>query len=154
MPGIALAGAGAALIVLILLAGIVLALGSGGSPRALKDGRPGDCYARPPDGGGVLDAVPVSCQKAHIIEVFYRGKYPDGGSSHFPGGDTVGRYARTTCAREFQSYVGVPSDTSDYSFVFVPPDAQQWDGGGRSVYCFLTKDDNAVVYDSARGSQR
>lgn len=62
--------------------------------------------------------------------------------------------AQTRCYDEFEPYVGMDYESSEYDFGWFVPTAQSWSNDDRTINCVLYLNDGGVSTGSARGSGR
>jgi hypothetical protein len=96
-----------------------------------------------------VDAIP--CEQSHNAEVFANIELPDG---EFPGDGPVTDTAETRCFDEFEPYVGMDYESSEYNFGWFVPTGESWSNGDRTINCVLYLNDGGVSTGSARGSGR
>jgi hypothetical protein len=116
----------------------------------------GDCFmdgsATPtsPDDTTEVDSVDaIPCEQSHNAEVFANIELPDG---DFPGDGPVTDTAETRCYDEFEPYVGLDYESSEYNFGWFVPTSQSWSNGDRTINCVLYLNDGGVSTGSAQGS--
>ena len=91
----------------------------------------------------------VDCAEPHDLEVFYTGLLPD---EPWPGQDTVNDDADDRCYTEYEDYVGISYEDSDYDYSFYLPDEQEWAAGKRTVVCVVTPFPGEDLTGSVKGS--
>lgn len=110
----------------------------------------GDCWAVAEDVNGT-EAVPsevVPCNGPHVFEVYSINFLPDGLSPPFD------EPASEQCLQDFETFVGVPYETSAYFFEWYQPEPETYNLGDRRVACLITTADYAPVSGSLEGSAR
>lgn len=101
--------------------------------------RVGDCLESMDWGGGEMSTVPViPCAEPHESEVYAAVDLPDG---DFPGAEAVDTQSGEFCYGEFQGFVGVAWEDSEFEYGYLAPTEQSWGQGDREVLC--------VVWDPA-----
>jgi hypothetical protein len=85
--------------------------------------RVGDCLTMVQ--GTEVDAVPVvPCSEPHSDEVFFDFTLDDG---DFPGDEAIATAAQDGCLAEFDTFVGMPYDSSTLDIGWYVPTADSWD---------------------------
>ncbi len=109
----------------------------------------GDCVADP----SLVEQVAVhvvECGDEHWFEIYASVEMP--GTDH-PGDEAVRAFADQICVGQFEEYVGVGREESDYTIERVFPTTESWHmWGDRLVSCALTTPE--VRRGTARGSRR
>ena len=104
----------------------------------------GDCTANPEAGTGTsgpLQALP--CSKPHAYEVFAILEISD---AELPQPDELTARATKECLPAFTAYVGVESEYSRYSSIYLAPDATTWqDPTERRITCLAGAADGGLV---------
>ena len=103
----------------------------------------GDCV----DGSDVVD-----CAAPHDFEVYLVTSHPAAADEPFPGNSTLTDYGDQTCSPPFEGYVGVPLADSDYTYLWLAPDAEYWEAGDREVVCGVTNVADEKLTGSLKGS--
>jgi hypothetical protein len=117
----------------------------------------GDCVVPPTEIKAELSTVRVvSCASRHTQEAYALVDYKtaDGASpaSVYPGDDVLKKYADGACAQRYEGYVGVAYADSSLFFTYLLPSARGWQGGDRSVVCFVTTTGQSLTR-SVKGSK-
>ena len=103
----------------------------------------GDCV----DGSDVVD-----CAVPHDFEVYLVTSHPAAADEPFPGNSTLTDYGDQTCSPPFEDYVGVPLAESEYTYLWLAPDAEFWEAGDREVVCGVTNVADEKLTGSLQGS--
>lgn len=118
----------------------------------------GDCFmdeaetpTSPDDTTQVESVEAIPCEQSHNAEVFANIDLPDG---DFPGDAPVTDMAETRCFDEFEPYVGMAYESSEYNFGWFVPTGESWSNGDRTINCVLYLNDGGASTGSARGSGR
>jgi hypothetical protein len=118
----------------------------------------GDCFDLPGSGSSFDPSATIDkttampCAQAHHYEVFYTGTLDDTGS--YPTDTQLNDFTDANCTPAFAAYVGVPVESSAFTYYFFFPDSSSWDAGDRGIQCSLADPDLAPLAGSARGSNR
>jgi hypothetical protein len=144
----------------LVAASLVAVACSGGGGDGEDEGLPtepftlgvevGGCFDRPasPD----VTAVPtVDCSAPHDFQLYASAELEGDG---FPGDEEVATQALTLCNEQFSPYVGVSPDQSGLVVVPVPPTAEQWEDGVRTVDCTVTIRSPDRLEGSVEGSEQ
>ncbi|MDX6610745.1 MAG: hypothetical protein QOF85_2698, partial [Solirubrobacterales bacterium] len=116
-----------------------------------------DCVVPPNEIKAELSKVRVvSCATNHTQEAYALVDYvPAGGASPasvYPGDEVLKKYADGACAQRYEGYVGVAYADSSLFFTYLLPSARGWQGGDRSVVCFVTTTGKPLT-KSVKGSK-
>ena len=115
----------------------------------------GDCYNFPDDSATsseveTLSAVP--CADPHQAEAYHEIEI-DG--DEFPGTPAVEEEADAACLAEFETFVGMPYDTSTLEFTYLAPTEASWDQlDDRLVSCLVLDPANPEVTGTLEGAAR
>jgi hypothetical protein len=117
----------------------------------------GDCVVPPTEIKAELSKVRVvNCATRHTQEAYALVDYApaDGASpaSVYPGDDVLKKFADGACAQRYEGYVGVAYADSKLFFTYLLPSARGWQGGDRSVVCFVTTTGGPLT-KSVKGSK-
>lgn len=109
----------------------------------------GQCFvAMPPS--PAADVAPVSCDRTHRYEVYYRYQFPAG---DFLGETTVRSQAEQQCLAAFEPFVGLNYVDSIYAYDALAPSQEEWDrADGRAAVCLLSRFDGSERVGTARGT--
>lgn len=130
--------------------GAVVAGGEVGAFRI----RLGDCLLAAADGDfESIEAVP--CEQPHQNEVFAAFNLPFGESAAFPGRDALGAAADDGCLAQFEPFVGVTYDVSEYGIASITPSEGSWtEVNDREILCLISNYDGTPKTGSARDTNR
>jgi eukaryotic-like serine/threonine-protein kinase len=155
---------GAAAACAVIIAAIVLSLGSSRSPASAQPGvgsqpssaapsatptlgnlrvyqlRAGDCLTGANMELNTSDPWPeltlaVLCNRPHTAEVFFADNNFWPQNSPFPGDGRITEDGDTACNKAFRSYVGIAYSKSKYTWTNIIPDAATWPTGDRALHC-------------------
>ena len=78
----------------------------------------------------------VDCSGPHDFEVYLVTDHPASPGEPYPGNKALSDYGDQTCAgTAYESYMGVPLEKSEYTYVWLSPDAELWAAGDREIIC-------------------
>ena len=103
----------------------------------------GDCV----DGSDVVD-----CAAPHDYEVYLVTSHPASADEPFPGNTALSDYGDQTCTAAYEGYVGVPFADSDYTYIWLGPDAELWDAGDREFVCGVSNVSDEKLTGSVKES--
>jgi hypothetical protein len=90
------------------------------------------------------------CTETHSGEVIFVGDH-DGDT--YPISLALDRYVEENCVPAFETYVGAAIDSSpDLGIGYFYPDRDAWDGGDKSITCYVAKSDEGPMTESVKGS--
>jgi hypothetical protein len=89
----------------------------------------------------------VPCEQPHDNEIYASLELPDG---EYPGVEEIQGLAIDGCDGEFEGYVGVAFEESEFGAFETHPTAESWEQGDRQVLCVLFGDEQKT--GSARDS--
>jgi Septum formation len=94
----------------------------------------GDCLSEQAAATGEVSEVPVvPCEEPHDSEVYFSYTVPD--ADTFPG--DFQEHVDAQCIPQFQTFVGVPYESSGLSLTWLEPTAESWDAGDRELLCIV-----------------
>jgi len=101
----------------------------------------------------------VPCGQGHTAEVFYANNYYWAKNAPFPGANAITQTATAECNNAFQSYVGIASSKSIYTWTVTVPNQSTWPTGDRELHCMAYYKTNAVpsgetLHGSIRGTAK
>lgn len=97
--------------------------------------RVGDCLETMDWGAEGFSTVPViPCAEEHESEIYAAVDLPDG---DYPGDDSVATQADDYCYSEFEGFVGVAWEDSDFDYGYLSPSPESWEQGDREVLCMI-----------------
>jgi hypothetical protein len=160
----AVAGLAMVAVCAVIVAAVVLSLGSGhhaaspgaasrpsstaASPAATPTAgslqlfqlRVGDCLAGANMALNTSNPWPkltmaVPCDQPHTAEVFLADNNFWPQDSAFPGNAAISKEGNAACNRAFRSYVGIAYAKSIYTWTNIIPDASTWPSGDRALHC-------------------
>ena len=115
----------------------------------------GDCLNDAAEAGDVSTVPVVDCAEPHDSEIYASIRMDD---AEYPGLEATIAAADADCRAAFESFVGIPSDNSIYSYATLYPTESSWDGGDREILCriALAGADGAIeqVSGSLKGHAR
>lgn len=110
----------------------------------------GDCLTDDPAGGSVEEVPVVPCDQPHTSEVYFSYTIEE---ESFPGTDGMDRITQEQCMPAFQSFVGLPYETSQIEVTTLAPTAESWEQGDRELLCMVV-DPAGQVTGSLQGANR
>lgn len=111
----------------------------------------GDCLDSAELGEEVETVPTVPCDEPHDTEIFASTQLPDG---DFPGDDAVFAAADEFCLPEFESFIGLPYDSSEIYYQPLTPAQVGWEElGDREVLC-MAVDEAGGVTGTLQGANR
>ena len=125
-------------------------VGTDGEETSVFDLEVGDCFSASED--ELETVVVVSCDAAHVFEVYHVFDHEAGGDDAYPGDDEILQYADTECQVPFEDFVGLDYQSSQWYITSVTPSQETWDQGDREIVCTLNLEDRTDVTGSAEGS--
>ena len=99
----------------------------------------------------------VPCEGPHDREVFFETEFPAEAGAPYPGTDPIEEFARTTCYRSFQPFIGVAFEVSELEIAFtIPPEENFTDPQARyrGIVCYVYDPEGDMLDGSARGLRR
>lgn len=100
----------------------------------------------------------VNCADPHTFEVYaeltYGSDTPSGRGAPYPGDLAVANRAETQCAGEFEAFMGLPWEASDFEIRTWWPMQQGWDRGDRSILCAVYRVTGGTTVGSVRGTEQ
>lgn len=116
---------------------------------AANDLRVGDCFTIP-DGTTVATVERLACTQTHNAEVIFVGEYT---GASFPISLSLNSYVEEQCVPAFETYVGRPIDAAaELSLAYLHPTRDSWDGGDRTITCYISRADESPLTESLRSS--
>lgn len=107
----------------------------------------GDCFTNLPVGEvSSIEAVP--CGEDHLFEIYHLFDVD------LPAFDSaaIDTAAADGCLAAFEGYMGVPFETSYYTFDGLQPSAGSWEAGDREVVCLTTPKNGTTTAGTAKGA--
>ncbi|MDG2229562.1 MAG: septum formation family protein [Gammaproteobacteria bacterium] len=120
--------------------------------------RMGDCFNNPSlsdlEGSETKDVATVSaipCALPHDFEIYaLSDRLFD--QSNYPGEEVITLTANEYCVIEFEKFIGINTQDSILSFVFMFPTKDAWDLGNRLTTCAVDHSLGKKLEGSSRGS--
>lgn len=108
-----------------------------GGTESVFDIAEGDCLTEPDSTGEeVYDVEVVPCSEPHDYELYHEFSL-DAGET-LPGSDAIDEEAQTTCAKEFEKFVGVAfSESKSLWYSYYSPTEASWDQGDDLIQCLV-----------------
>lgn len=106
-----------------------------------------DCFVDLPV-GDVLNLEAVPCGDDHLYEIYHLF---DVDMDEFDSA-AIDAAAGDGCVDAFEGYMGVPFETSYYTFDALQPSAGSWEAGDREVVCFATPKNGLPLAGTARNA--
>lgn len=108
----------------------------------------GNCVTLPAD-TRVASVTVTGCSDAHEAEVIALVSVKE---SALPSTEELNAHARTSCALEFENYVGTTPERSDLDMKWLIPSKASWKTGDRSITCLATAPNGEMLYTSVLDS--
>ena len=106
---------------------------------------PGDCIEEL-ESGSVEELEKVDCEESHVAEVFAVLDLENG---DFPGTDEITTMSAEACLDEFEDYVGVAYNDSEYEIFPIAPSEESWEeADDREVICLAGNPDQSELEGS------
>lgn len=123
-----------------------------GRETSVQDLQVGDCIeAMDETSTSVFTVSVVDCSAPHAYEVYHEGNIT---ASSFPSGDAMDTWVADICVDPFNTYVGVPYQSSIYEISYFTPTEGSWSSGDRVVSCMVTTSDGSTVSQSLKGANQ
>jgi hypothetical protein len=126
---------------------------AGGSASSLKVG---DCFNTTSNtdanGDPVVGYAVVDCTGQHDGEMFSAFDYPNAGA--WPGYEQLGSIEQTRCEADFQTYVGIPWESSSFTINYAAPTETTWGSGDHTIRCLLESASAGKLTGSAKNSAK
>jgi hypothetical protein len=140
------------LIPIIIVGGLIALLGiilfAVRNNTAADDLKVGECF-NIPNGTTVRTVEKQACSESHNAEVIFVGDY-DGDS--FPISLSLDRFIESACVPAFETYIGRDVDSEpELSIGYFHPTRDGWDGGDRTVTCYVAQPDESPMTQSLKG---
>lgn len=135
------------------------------SPSASRTPRPeydspfevsvGQCFnpIEDKDDGALLAILLKDCEDEHLAEAFALFDLDHDAGEPWPGDDEVDDAAEEGCDAEFEAYVGIPFDDSEYNVSYFTPSPESWEADDREVLCLIEGSPRAPLIGSAEGTE-
>lgn len=115
---------------------------------AADDLKVGECF-NIPNGSTVRTVEKLPCNESHNAEVIFVGDY-DGDT--FPISLSLDRFIESACVPAFESYIGRDVDSEpELSIGYFHPTRDGWDGGDRTITCYVAQPDESQMTQSLKG---
>lgn len=114
----------------------------------------GHCFSAPDVAVTRAQVEGRSCSEPHQYEVVAVVSYPLERGTAYPGDEALLEYVWPRCTREFEAYVGIPYERSNYWMEPWSPTQASWEGGFRDTICAAYHPDDSELEGSIRGAQR
>ncbi|MCF4120688.1 DUF4190 domain-containing protein [Antribacter sp. KLBMP9083] len=112
----------------------------------------GECFAMPPADDIDLTALEVQdCAGPHDAEFYAVQELPSG---EYPGEESIFTSGDDYCLTEFNTYVGIDYDDSEFDFGYFYPTAKSWAFGDREINCYAATVDGSQLTGSVQGIAR
>ena len=131
---------------LVLLAIVLYVVRNSVSAADLKVG---DCFDVP-TGATIKTVDHHPCTESHTAEVILVADYT---GTTYPISLSLDRFIEESCVPAFTSYIGREIDAvPDLSIGYFYPSRDSWDGGDRTITCYVARSDEAPMAESVKGS--
>jgi Septum formation len=136
---------------ILIIGGIVVFLGvvlfATRNNADADDLKVGDCINLP-NGTTFKTVEKHPCTESHIAEVIYVGEYS---GSTFPISLSLDSYIEDQCVPAYETYVGRAIDSDpELSVGYFHPTRDAWDGGERTITCYVTQPDESPMTESLK----
>lgn len=126
-----------------------------GTLTPLQDVVAGQCLDEVDDERAQPFAVEVvACEDPHVFEVYAQLEYDGDEGDPYPGDLTVANGAEERCEAEFEGFMGIAWEASDYEIRTWWPMEQAWSEGGRTVLCAVYRVTGGTTVGSVRGTRQ
>jgi len=118
----------------------------------------GDCFDQIRDlqnGQPVTITTKLGCFTPHEFQVFHRLEFPAGSPAIYPGDKVMRQFARNSCYRKFESWVGAKYEVSALEIEVLTPTQVNFEdpvARYRGIHCFVYRSDGAALTTTARRS--
>lgn len=93
-----------------------------------------------------------ACTEPHDAEVFHNAEFTDG-SSTYPISMTFDGFVDDVCVPAFEAYVGEHFDKNEELTIgYFFPTRDGWDGGDRTVTCYVSRVDESKLSQSVQNA--
>jgi len=119
----------------------------------------GDCFDQIRDlqnGQQVTITTKLGCFTPHKFQVFYRLEFPAGSPAIYPGDKVMREFARNSCYRKFESWVGSKYEVSALDIDVLTPTQENFEDSVaryRGIHCFVFRLDGEPLTASTRRSE-
>ena len=111
----------------------------------------GTCFDLPGRDTDISTVTRHDCTEAHDAEVFHVAEYTAG--STYPISLTLDSFIEDSCVPAFATYVGEDIDSSeDLAIGYFYPTRDGWDGGDRTVTCYVVREDETKLTQSVEAA--
>ena len=108
----------------------------------------GDCF-NIPNGTTISTVEKQPCTETHNAEVIFIGEYT---GDTYPISLSLDSYLQDNCVPAFETYVGRPIDSDpELALAYFYPTRDGWDGGDRTITCYISQPDEAPMTESLKG---
>jgi len=85
---------------------------------------------------GTLPAVP--CDESHTFEVYATATMP---GDDFPGDTEAEKQADDLCSKQFEPFVGIALEESEFGYTYLYPTSDTWRAKDREITCLVGAED-------------
>jgi hypothetical protein len=108
----------------------------------------GDCF-NTPNGDSISTVEKQPCTDSHNAEVIFVGEYT---GDTYPISLSLNSFLEDSCLPAFESYVGRAVDSEpELAIAYFYPTRDGWDGGDRTITCYVTQPDESPMTESLKG---
>jgi hypothetical protein len=116
---------------------------------AADDLKVGTCFDIP-TAASIKTVEQHPCTESHNGEVFFVGEH-DGDT--YPISLALDRFVDENCVPAFETYVGASIESSaDLAIGYFYPDRDGWDGGDKTITCYVARSGEGPMTESLKGS--
>lgn len=136
----------------LIIGGIVVFLGvvlwAVRDNQSADDLAVGTCFDVPGRDTGISTVTRHDCTEAHDAEVIHVAEYT---GPNYPIALTLDSFIDDTCVPAFATYIGEEFETSEeLAMGYFHPSRDGWDGGDRTVTCYVVREDKAKLTESLK----
>jgi hypothetical protein len=109
----------------------------------------GECFTIP-DGVTIQTVEKHPCNESHNAEVIFVGEHT---GTTYPISLSLDSFIEDNCVPAFETYVGRPIDSDpELTLGYFHPTRDGWDGGDRTISCYIAQPDESQMTESLKGS--
>ncbi len=145
---------GILLVIILVIAGLAFVFRDrlNSSPTDLQVG---DCFVLNDPNATTVEEVPHRpCTETHQFEVIFKATDPSPDGAAYPGTTAFDKVVQAQCAPAFATYVGIPFDDSALELGYLYPQADSWGKGRRTITCYVSLPNNAMLTSTVKDSKK
>lgn len=133
-------------VIVVFLAVVLFAVRNNAAADELKVG---ECMNLP-NGTTFQTVEKQPCTESHAAEVIFVGEYT---GATYPISLSLDSYIEEQCVPAFEAYVGRAIDSEpELSVGYFHPSREGWDGGERTITCYVSQPDESPMTESVKAS--